>query len=160
MWYKGFHLRRRIISSETWQCLGIKSYLNNYLYMRYKKFHLRRRIISSETWQCLGIKSYLNNYLYMRYKKFHLRRRIISSETWQCLGIKSYLNNYLYMRYICRSMIMCCSRKREVVRAETHYHTSAWQTLIWKRLFYRHCYIPSFPAHQAKMAMKPSTAVY
>ena len=37
----------------------------------------------------------------------------------------------------------------EMVRAATHYHTRPWQTLIRKRMLYRHCYIPSFPAQQA-----------
>ena len=32
--------------------------------------------------------------------------------------------------------------------AATHYNMRAWQTLIWKRKFYHHCYIPSFLAHR------------
>ena len=40
---------------------------------------------------------------------------------------------------------MYCSPNREAVRAATHYHTRAWQTLIYgKECYSRHCYIPSF----------------
>ena len=42
---------------------------------------------------------------------------------------------------------MCCGPIREAVRAATHYYTRAWQHVnTRKRMLYRHCYIPSFPA--------------
>ena len=43
----------------------------------------------------------------------------------------------VYKRLPSPSVITCCSPNREAVRAATHYHTRAWQTLIYGK----ECYI-------------------
>ena len=42
---------------------------------------------------------------------------------------------------------MCCSPIWEEERAATHYYTRAWKLVdTRKKMLYRYCYIPSFPA--------------